>query len=290
MAIVYLNGDYMPASEAKISPMDRGFLFGDGIYEVVPSYNGRFVGLAPHIERLFNGLTAIGITPNFEPRSIREVAQRLMLENNPDGMTDLAVYIHVSRGADIKRDHAFPTGLTPTLFAYTFEIPPFDSGQDKIKTYRVNTQMDLRWHRCNIKSTALLGNVLHFQKGKAAGFDETLLFNQQDELTEAAACNVFIVKNGRISTPSLDSQKLPGITRLLLIRILKDYGKIVIEEGVITRQQVMAADEVWLTSSTKGVAPVVIIDAHQVGNGQPGPFCIKARALFDQHKFEYNNG
>ena len=121
MTIAYLNGDFLPLEEARISPMDRGFLFGDGIYEVVPSYGGRMVGFGPHIERMKNGLSAIGIRHDWNEEQWRQLCDQLMQEN---GSGDLGIYLHVSRGADSKRNHAYPDGVEPTVFGYTFEIPP----------------------------------------------------------------------------------------------------------------------------------------------------------------------
>jgi len=287
MSIVYLDGEYMPAEQAKISPMDRGFLFGDGIYEVVPCYDGQFIGFVHHIERLFQGLAAIEIQHAFSMQQFKDICLTL---NRKNGGGNLGIYIHVSRGVSLERNHAFPEGISPTLFVYTFELPepPSANGLETV-TYKVNTQEDLRWHRCNIKSTALLGNVMHFQKGHAAGFDETLLFNANDELTEAASCNVFIVKNGTISTPNLDTQKLPGITRLVLLRILAEHTELELEERVITKTEVLDADEIWLTSSTKQVGPVIQVNEQLVANGRPGPIWEKAQSLFLKHQFEYND-
>ena len=285
MSIVYLNGQYMPIEQAKISPMDRGFLFGDGIYEVVPSLEGRFIGLGPHIDRFLKGLAAIEIHHSFSRELFKDICVSLSEKN---GGGNLGIYLHVSRGADTKRYHAFPEDIQPTLFAYTFTIS--DSAIDApVKTYKVATQTDLRWQHCDIKSTALLGNVLHFQQSHAAGYDETLLFNAKDELTEAAACNVFVVRDGVVSTPLLDSQKLPGITRLLLLKILTEHSDQEVHERVITKQEVMSADEIWLTSSTRQVAPVVSVDERVLGSGEPGPIWKQAHALFCRHQFDYND-
>ncbi|NVK25099.1 MAG: D-amino acid aminotransferase [Gammaproteobacteria bacterium] len=286
MSIVYLNGEYMPAHEAKISPMDRGFLFGDGIYEVVPSYGGQFVGFEPHMTRMFDGLAAIEIQHEFSLEYFRDVCQTLCEKN---GNGNLGIYIHISRGTDVKRHHAYPKDVRPTLFAYTFDIPAAPSADiEKAKTYKVNTHQDLRWQRCNIKSTALLGNVMHYQHGHAAGCDETLLFNADNQLTEASSCNAFIVKDGVVLTPNLDSQKLPGITRLILLDILKKYSDIKVEERIITRAEVDNADEIWITSSTKQVGAVVELDGKPVNGGKIGPVWQQAQSLFSTHQFDYN--
>jgi len=280
---VYLNGSFMPAAEARISPMDRGFLFGDGIYEVIPSYQGRLVGFTPHIDRMQRGLAEIGIDLSWSHAQWHAMITELLSRN---GNADLGVYLHVSRGTDTKRGHAFPSGVSPTVFAFTFAINPPPSGlPGSAKPIQVASADDLRWKRCHIKSTALLGNVLHHQQGVAAGYQETILFNEQAELTEGSSCNAFIVKNGVISTPPLDHQILPGITRLLLLQILRAHSTLTIEERVIHKAEVLSADEVWLTSSSKELMPVVAIDGVPVGTGQVGPYWHQAQKLFAEHKF-----
>ncbi len=283
MSDVYLNGSFMPAAEARISPMDRGFLFGDGIYEVIPSYQGRLVGFTPHLDRMQRGLAEIGIDLSWSHEQWRAMITELLTRN---GNGDLGVYLHVSRGTDTKRGHAFPSGVSPTVFAFTFAINPPPSGEaGSAKPIEVASADDLRWKRCHIKSTALLGNVLHHQQGVAAGYQETILFNEQAELTEGSSCNAFIVKNGVISTPPLDHQILPGITRLLLLQILRAHSTLTVEERVIHKAEVLSADEVWLTSSSKELMPVVAIDGVPVGTGQVGPYWHQAQKLFAEYKF-----
>lgn len=282
---VYLNGEFMPMSEAKISPMDRGFLFGDGIYEVIPSYSGKSVGLGPHLSRMQDGLDAIELSMTVDHSEWRSICEELAKSNDGD---NLGIYIQISRGADSKRNHAMPVGIEATRFAFAFEIPPPPKAdKTTAKRYEVSATRDLRWQRCNIKSTSLLGNVLHYQHGHARGHHETILFNADDELTEAAACNVFIVKDGVIATPLLDHQKLPGITRLMLLDMLKQHSVRSVEERVIHRQEVFDADEVWLTSSSKEVAPVVSIEGRPVGDGEVGDVWLEAETLFSQHRYEY---
>ncbi|QFU75256.1 D-alanine aminotransferase [Halioglobus maricola] len=285
MSIVYLDGSYMPMDEARISPMDRGFLFGDGIYEVVPSYSGKLVGFKPHLERMQDGLDAIEIKLTVDQDQWREIADQLIKRN---GSGNLGIYFHVSRGADTKRSHAYPEDIEPTLFAFAFEIPPAPIANKSAATpYTVTTAEDLRWKRCNIKSTALLGNVMHYQQSHAAGHSETILFNQHGELTEAAACNVFVIKNGIVSTPLLDHQKLPGITRLMLLAILRKDGSIPVQERVINREELEDADEVWITSSSKEIAPVIEIDGKPVADGQVGDVWLAAQSLYSAQKFDF---
>lgn len=285
MTIAFLNNSYTPIEEAKISPLDRGFLFGDGIYEVIPAYQGKLLGFKAHIERMNEGLEGIGLRVDWNEDDWRELCCELSRRNG-DG--NLGIYLQVSRGADIKRYHAFPEGVSPTVFGFTFSIPEPPVADKKIaKKYHVSSTEDLRWQRCHIKSTALLGNVLHFQEGYAQGNDETLLYNSNNELTEASACNAFIVKNGVVVTPPLDNQLLPGITRNMLVDILRKDGSIEVREQVVTMDEVYSADEVWITSSTKEIGPVVSIDAEPVGDGNIGDTWLAAQALFTKHKYDY---
>ena len=285
MSIAYLDGAYLPIEEARISPLDRGFLFGDGVYEVVPSYAGSMVGFAPHIARMQDGLAAIGMTLDWSESDWAELCNRLISEN---GTGNLGLYLHVSRGADTRRFHAFPKNVNPTVFAFTFEIaPPPVADKALAHGYHVATAKDLRWRRCHIKSTALLGNVLHFQQGYESNCDETILYNSNNELTEASACNAFIVKDGVVITPPLDSQLLPGITRHIVLDILRKDGAIKVEERVVTMDEVNNADEVWITSSSKEIAPVTQVDGVPVGDGQVGDVWLAAQTLYSANKFSY---
>ncbi len=285
MSTVYLNGEFMPMAEARISPMDRGFLFGDGIYEVIPSYDGKLVGFGPHIERMNQGMDLIGIKFGYSEADWREVCEALIEKN---GSGNLGIYLHVSRGTDSRRHHAYPENVEPTVYAFAFEIPAAPvADREKVKPYKVSSTEDLRWQRCNIKSTALLGNVMHFQQGHAAGHNEIILFNANNEMTEGSACNAYIVKDGVVITPPLDNQILPGITRLMLLDILRKDGSIKIEERVVTMDEVRNADEIWLTSSSKEIAPVTELDGKPVGDGQVGPVWEKAQTLYTAQKYNY---
>lgn len=285
MSVVYLNGQFMPASEAKISPMDRGFLFGDGIYEVIPSYGGRCVGFAAHILRLQQGLAALEIRCAFTEPDWRELVQQLIRQN---GAGNLGIYLHVSRGTDTKRAHAYPKDIPPTIFAYCFEIaaePTADA--DKAPWYKVLTATDLRWQRCHIKSTALLGNVMHHQQAAALGLNECILFDEHGFLTEGSSTNVFIVKDAVVITPPLSHKILPGITRQLLLSILREHSTLKVQERPVSKDEMLTADEVWLTSSSKEVAAVVEVDGQAVGHAKPGVVWQQAQQLFSDYKYSY---
>lgn len=285
MSIVYLNGQYMPMEQASISPLDRGFLFGDGIYEVIPCFNAKPVGFALHMQRMQDGLAELGIKLSTTLAEWREIVEQLLEAN---GKGNLGVYLHVSRGRQPKRSHAYPSEVTPTVFGFAFEIGDAPSSNPaQVKTFRAVTEQDRRWRRCHIKSTALLGNIMHYHQGQQRGADEVLLFNEDQQLTEAASCNVFMVKDGVIATPELDHQILPGITRHLLLAILRKDGRFKVEERPISLDEVLNADELWLTSSSKEVAPIVSLNGEPVGNGQPGPVWEQAQTLFSAHKYDY---
>ncbi len=285
MSIAYLNGTYLPLEEARISPLDRGFLFGDGIYEVIPSYQGRMVGFGPHISRMNDGLGAIGINHKWSEAQWRELCTRLCEEN---GNGNLGIYLHVTRGADNKRNHAYPEGIDPTVFAFAFEIPsPPPADRNLVKPYTCSTGQDLRWDRCNIKSISLLGNVLHYQQGHEKGDGEILLHNEKNELTECGACNAYIVKDGVVATPPLDNQILPGITRQLVVKVITEDGSIPLEERVISMDEVWDADEVWISSSSKEIAPVISLDGKPVGDGKVGQVWEAAAKLYQAGKFDF---
>jgi D-alanine transaminase len=280
MTIAFLNGDYLPLEEARISPLDRGFLFGDGIYEVVPVRGGRPIGFSLHYERMCSGLNAVEINLRWTLEQWREVCGNLV---NKNGGGDLSVYIQVTRGADSKRHHAYPVGISPTVFGFASEV----TISPEVKPLKISSATDERWRHCNIKSTALLGNLIHFQKGQAEGKDETLLYNAAGEITEGSAANAFVVRDGVAATPPLDNQVLPGITRLMLLDMLRKDGSVQVEERVVTMEEAREADEIWLTSSSKDVAPVVELDGEPVGNGQPGPVWETAQRIFSERKFDY---
>ncbi|MCQ8846976.1 D-amino acid aminotransferase [Alteromonas stellipolaris] len=287
MTIAFLNGEFMPLSEAKISPMDRGFLFGDGIYEVIPTYHGKAVGMTGHLSRMRDGLAAISIT---NPYSAQQWQQNLdgLIDANashfPSG--NIGVYFHISRGTDTKRYHAYPQNITPTVFGFAFEIAPAQPLEAaNVKRFKVALEEDKRWQRCHIKSTSLLGNVMHFQAGVDSGVQETILHNSDGIITEASSCNVFMVKDNAIFTPPLDNQLLPGITRQIALEAFKRAG-LGVEEKWFTKEDLFNADEVWLTSSSKEIAPVVEVDGKTIGSGEVGQMWEKAIKAYHNYKFE----
>lgn len=286
MALVYLNGNYCPPEQATISPMDRGFLFGDGLYEVVPSYAGRLVGLELHIARLNSGLGAIEIVGAPSLAEWQNIAEQL-LASHPE--QNLGLYLHVSRGVTANRGHAFPAEpVAPTVFAYAFPIAaPRAVAKVSAANYRVITEQDQRWRRCDVKTTSLLGNVLHYQAGRTAAADETLLFNEAGELTEASTSNVFVLIGNTVYTAPLDHQLLPGVTRQILLNVLRSDGRFEVVERAVSRAELAGADEVWLTSSSREVVAVTQIDQQPVGDGAVGDGWLHAYGLYSTGKYDH---
>jgi D-alanine transaminase len=275
--IAYFNGELKPLDQITISPLDRGFLFGDGVYEVIPAYGGKLLRAREHFARLQRSMDEIQLAnPHTIDDWIGEV-QRL-LAHHPG---DQSVYIQVTRGVPQKRDHVMPRGLAPTVFMMANPLPtPTREMVDK--GVACVTAKDFRWEKCHIKSTSLLGNVLARQVSADAGATETILF-REGLLTEAAASNVFIVKDGGVAAAPQDNHILLGITYELLTDLARE-GKLRFEIRPIREAEVRAADEIWLTSSTKEVLAVTTLDGKPVGAGVPGPVFRRMHALFQDYK------
>ena len=275
--IAYFNGELMPVDKISISPLDRGFIFGDGVYEVIPVYGGVALRAREHFERLQRSMDEIRID---NPHTVDEwiaIVDRL-LAHHPG---DRSVYIHVTRGVPPKRDHVLPKGLAPTvmLMAFPLATPSKEVVESGVACV---TARDFRWEKCNIKSISLLGNVLARQISADVGAVETILF-RDGMLTEASSSNVFIVKDGVVAAPPRDNLILLGITYDLLVRLAEE-GTVRLEIRPITEAEVRAADEVWLTSSTKEVLAVTTLDGKPVGTGKPGAAFKRMHALFQEHK------
>lgn len=271
--IVYLNGAFLPAEQACVSPLDRGFLFGDGVYEVIPSYQGEFFLLDEHIERLRRSLREIRM-PEPQPDQGWTGLLAELLERNPGAAR--SVYLQVTRGS-ATRDHAFPARVAATVFAMVSPIvPPAPGIADR--GVKAVTLPDQRWGRCDIKAVALLPNVLARQQAVEHGAVEAVLL-RDGKLTEGAASNVFAVLGGAVVTPPLGPDILPGITRQFLLDALRNEGWVCREEPVL-ESALRSAEEIWLTSSTKELLPVTVLDGRPVGGGRPGPVWRRALDVF----------
>lgn len=262
-AVVFLNGDLVPAKDARISVFDRGFLFADGVYEVIPAYNGKLFELSAHLRRLADSLAAIKLKNPYNETTWTELLNKLIAAHG-DG--DQYVYLQVTRGA-ARRDHAFPADSQATVFAMS---NPLAAVADTVLEHGINaiTLEDNRWLRCDIKSIALLGNVLLRQEAVEAGATESILL-RDGFATEGAASNLFIVKNNTLITPVNNHLILPGITRDVVLKLARNNAIECLESSV-TEQALRAADEIWMTSSTKAILPVTRLDDQQVGSGKPG--------------------
>lgn len=271
---VYLNGHYLPRHEAKVSVMDRGFLFGDGVYEVIPAYHGKFFRFSEHITRLNNSLAAIRLAP---PHSEAEWLDRLTPLLH--GTADQSVYLQITRGPAEKRDHAFPPVIQPTIFAYATPIVPYSGADQGVKAI---TLEDTRWECCHIKAITLLANILLRQQAVEQGCAEAILL-KKGWVTEGAASNVFVLLNGVLLTPPKDHRILPGITRDLVVELARQHG-VRVAEAAISQDDLRHAEEIWLTSSTREILPVVELDGVTVGQGVPGAAWRAMRGYFDAFK------
>lgn len=261
---VFLNGEFLPLEKAKISVLDRGFLFADGVYEVIPAYGGKLFRLQQHIDRLNNSLAAIRMKPVMTDQQWADALTTLI---EPHAKSDQSVYLQVTRGSSEQRDHPLPADYTPTIFAMCQQIAT-DSLNTIAKGINAITLDDIRWDWCHIKSVALLGNILLKQQANDQGCTEAILL-RNGFATEGSASNLFIVKDAQLITPPKSHHLLPGITRDLVLELAIKQG-IKCEEKEISEQQLISADEIWLTSSTKEIMPVIQLNRRAVGSGQPG--------------------
>ena len=275
--MVFLNGDFLPADEAKVPVLDRGFIFGDGVYELVPVYSRVPFRLDEHLARLERSLAAVGIRNPYTREQWRGFIAG-MIERQ--GFEDQAVYFQVTRGV-ARRDHAFPKSGTPTVFMMSNPLVPpparlVENGAAAI------TARDNRWLRCDIKSISLIGNVLLRQLSAEAEAVETILF-RDGRLTEASASNVFIVKRGVIVSPPKSELILPGITYDVVVELARDAG-LPLELREVTEAEVRSADEIWVSSSSKEVLAIVTLDGARVGDGKPGPVFMRMYRLYQDFK------
>ncbi|MDB2705362.1 D-amino-acid transaminase [Pseudomonadota bacterium] len=279
MEKVYLNGEFLTADQAKVSVFDRGFLLGDGVYEVIPVYAGKCFQLEGHLLRLQASLDGVRMN-NPHSDSEWQTLIKQLIELNGGG--DQSLYLQVTRGV-APRDHIFPEGVTPTAFAMSNPLQPVP---EKYKTQGAAaiTLADIRWQNCNIKAITLLPNSLLKQQAHEAGALEALLI-RDDYLTEGAASNAYVVIQGTIYTAPKDKKVLPGITRDVVIDIAKANNLPLIEEAV-TEQQLKQADEIWISSSTKEVIAITQLDGKTVAGGVPGPVWQKMDALYQQYKLK----
>lgn len=275
--IVYLNGAFMPLEEARIPVLDRGFIFGDGVYEVIPVYSRHPFRLHEHLVRLQNSLEAIRLPNPHTAAEWAKLIEEIVARNAGD---DQSVYFQVTRGV-AKRDHAFPVGVPPTVFMMSnlLVTPAAELVQSGVHCI---TGSDYRWLKCDVKSISLLGNCLLKQDAVDAGAAEIVMF-RDGYLTEGSSSNIFIVKDGKVLAPPKNNLVLPGITYDVVIELAQKHG-IPCEVRPITEAEVRAADELWVTSSTKEVLAVTTLDEKPVGTGKPGKVFNRMWQLYQDYK------
>lgn len=273
----WLNGQFLPLEQAKVSPLDRAFLFADAVYEVIPVYAGRLFRLKAHLDRLQHSLEAIDMKPPLAHAQWLAVLDELVRRN---GGGDQYVYLQVTRGAETGRNHAWPDGLAPTLFAYTNELAPLDRKMLEQGVAAI-TAPDIRWARRDIKSTSLLPNVLLKKQAVRAGAFETILL-QQGHLTEGSSTTVHVLSGEEIRTPPNGHDILPGTTRGVVEELAPALG-LRPRSTPVSEAELRAAQEIWLAFSTRGVLAVTTLDGRPVGSGRPGPHFQRLHQAFLDH-------
>ena len=279
--MIYLNGAWMPIEKAMVPVLDRGFIFGDGVYEVIPCYSGHPFRLREHLARLQSSLDGVRIENPYSPERWEELVREIVVKNP---MEDQYVYLQVTRGV-APRDHAFPKGVKPTVFMMSNPLvtPPQSLRERGVPAVTV---ADNRWLRCDIKSVSLLANCLLRQAAADQGAVESVLL-RDGFLTEGSASNIFLVKNGVIITPPKTNFILPGITYDVVIELAR-ANRLPLEIRQVSEAEVRDADELWLTSSTKEVLPISTLDGKPVGHGaaagKPGPVAVRLYELYQEYK------
>lgn len=275
---VYLNGAYVPLSEAKISVLDRGFLFGDGVYEVIPAYGGQMFHFSDHIQRLQDNLDKTRLLVSISRQQWLEILTHLL-----SGSRDEYIYLQVTRGVTAGRNHEFPDAVLPTVFAMCSEIQHMPEREQGVK---VMTLDDTRWELCHVKATTLLANILLRQTAVEQQCAEAILI-KDNWVTEGAASNIFAVLDNELITPPTSGEILPGITRVVIIKLAQQHD-IKVTVRPLSVSELQGASEIWLTSSTREIVPVVTLDDAPVGAGKPGPFWLRMQDLFQSYKKQYH--
>ncbi len=277
MAISYLNGDWMQVAEARVSVLDRGFLFGDGVYEVIPVYDGKPFNLLRHLERLHNSLTEIRMDDPMTAAAWESLALEAIEKS---GESLAALYIQVTRGADVTRNFVYPENPKPTIFIMVNPAPVL--AREDIQPYEMITLEDFRWDRGHIKTISLIAAGMLKNQALAEGANDAILV-KDGFVTEATASNVFAVIDGVIVTPPKSQQLLHGITRDVVVELARENG-LALEERQITPDEIAKADEIFITSSTHETWPVVKLNGEMIGNGEPGLVWQQVDKLFQANK------
>lgn len=273
-----LNGRFAPLSELQVSVMDRGFLFGDGVYELIPVYGRRPFRMAEHLRRLANSLAAVELANPYTAEEWGALIEKLIAAQD---FADQSVYLQVTRGPAWPRNHAFPAETSPTVFLYAEPlIPPAASAIEN--GVAAISSADIRWLRCNVKACSLIANVLLKQQASAAGVAEVVLF-RDGILIEGSASNIFAVKDGVILVPPASHLMLTGITYDVILEIVREHG-LPHQIREIVETEIHHLDELWLSSSSREVQAIVTLDGRPVGNGCPGPMYQTIYPLYQRFK------
>lgn len=277
MPSAYLNGQWLPLEEAKVSVLDRGFLFGDGVYEVIPVYNGKLFCLERHVTRLMNSLSEVRMT---SPMTEAEWLELLTTAVEKSGDSLAALYVQVTRGADVQRSFVYPEAVEHTVFIMV--NPMSASARDEITPLKLVSLEDFRWDRGHIKTTSLIAAGILKNEALAAGANDAVLL-KEGKVTEATSANLFVVIDGILTTPPKSTRLLHGITRDVVLELAESNG-IAFEERELTAEDLLQADEMFITSSTMEAWPVGTLDGKQIGNGAPGIVWQKIDAAYQQYK------
>jgi len=276
--IAYLNGEFLPLDQAKISVMDRGFLFGDGVYEVISVYDGHMFKLKEHLQRLQNSLDAIALKIDFDEQHWTKLLKNLC-ERNP--AKNHYIYLQITRGAYPERLHGFPEETKPTVFAFAREVQDLDMKKLSAGLSAI-TLNDERGYQCHIKSTSLLANVLLKQQAIDNQATEAILI-RDDQAIEGASSNFFIVKDNFLITPPKQSTILSGITRDVILELAPQCD-LTIEQRPISKAELFTAEELWITSSIREIVPITQCDQKAIGTGRTGPYWHKIINLYQTYK------
>lgn len=264
LSICYLNGSFLPLRDARISPLDRGFLFADSVYEVLPAFGGRMYRFAEHFDRLARSLREVGLPSPHTHAQWLGLLEELIDRN---GRVDMYIYVQITRGAEYGRNHAFPADSTPTVFAMASPIPVLTPALRERGLSAITVE-DFRWRRCDIKATTLLANVVMKQRASEAGAQEAIIV-ANGEVLEGSSTSVLIVRDNVLISPPDASTRLPGTTRDAALELAQ--GLMPIEIRPISVTELFAATEVWIAAATRDVLPITSIDGKLIGSGKPGP-------------------
>jgi len=266
--IAYVNGEFLPLERATVRVEDRGFQFADGVYEVVRTYGGKPFAMDAHLARLFRSLEAIEIKVSFTAGQLTSIIEEGVQRA---GFAEAIVYLQITRGC-APRHRGMPKDIRPTIVMTVRELP-VHAAKLPANGFAVITLPEFRWARCDIKSIALLPSVLAYHAAKKAGASDAIFVREDETVNEATAGNVFVVRQGRLRTPPKSTHILAGVTRDKLLEAARAAGIETTEERII-KSDLYSADEIFLTSTTSEVAPVVMVDGKEIGTGKPGPVSV----------------